>query len=550
MPCTVQFADDRMRVHFGSFGIDEYQTFLKCKRLPECDVEFDDATETYTITAPARFAEMLGQKAPVSRRKRLPWNPALYDDQQYLCQTSLDAKRFAVWSGCGNGKTLIGLEWCRQVAHSTRGRALIVTLNQIVPEWLNECQKFYGDDLKLFVIESRAKLREWCAGKVKGWKTGIAIVNYEKFNPDADGQLVSECQQLAGVCLDESSRLKTGGGKQKWAIIKSFKGVEYKLSLTATPAPNDVMEFASQASFLEKLRTEGEILWTFFTRNPVTTEWEVKPHARTAFYEFLSSWSIYINNPKRFGWRLDQPEIPAPTYHTVTIKPTSEQLQAARKYTAGNDGQMTLFAATSPSAIQRTKLSQIAKGFVYGRDADGKQRATAIPTEKTRAVVDLVTTEVHVCGAQVIVWTEFDAESLLIANALHGVRGVETLTGKVSKDERPAMIDRFRSGDTRVLITRAKLIGFGINLQCASAMVFSGWSDSFESLYQAIRRSFRHGQTESVRVYFPMVDQLETDTFENIQRKEREFNRSIEEMESRYVLLMTTKQKKPTTLGM
>ncbi|MHB8409868.1 MAG: hypothetical protein ACYDHY_17575 [Acidiferrobacterales bacterium] len=35
------------------------------------------------------------------------------------------------------------------------------------------------------------------------------------------------------------------------------------------------------APFLEKLRTEGEILWTFFTRNK-RGEWTVKPHARTA----------------------------------------------------------------------------------------------------------------------------------------------------------------------------------------------------------------------------------------------------------------------------
>lgn len=905
MPCEVTFADDRMRVRFDRFGREEYALFLKCKRLPEYDIEFHEATETYTITAPARFAEMLGQKSPTRRRKQLPWNPALYDDQHYLCKTALAAKRFAVWSGCGNGKgftpdtpvlvpggwkaigklvegdlvigrdgtpypvegvyhrgeqplyritfsdgvsvvcdedhlwnvksprdladgkawrtmsvreliasnlrygengrsrkwqipmcepvqhpavglplhpyilgvllgdgslaggsvtwckpdefiaervakilpqgaelrssesesrakvwritglgrnlpnpvlnalrelglmgklshqkfvptrylftsvedrvsllqglmdtdgyinghsaefcstseeladtvvwlaqslggtaskamrlapvythggerregrtawrvglqlppgiepfslprkakeyspatrgfgrwidsiepigrgqsvcisvgspdrlfvvqhhivthnTIIGLEWCRQAVAQTHGRVLIVTLNQIVPEWLSEAAKFYGDGLQLFVIQSRAQLREWCAGNVKGWKTGIAIVNYEKFNPDADGQLVSECQLLTGVCLDESSRLKTGGGKQKWAIIKSFKGVEYKLSLTATPAPNDVMEFASQASFLEKLRTEGEIIWTFFTRNPITTEWEVKPHARIAFYEFLASWSIYINKPKRFGWRLDQPDVPPPSYHIEQITPTLEQLEYARQFTASSDGQMSLFASGSPSAIQRAKLSQIAKGFVYHKGSAKRRKGSAnrverIPSRKPEAVASIVSNEVAT-GSKVIIWTEFDAESDLIAEVLVD-RGwnrsqFETLTGKIPKADRPSMIDRFRHGETQVLITRAKLIGFGINLQCASAMVFSGWSDSFESLYQAVRRSYRHGQTESVRVYFPMVDQLETDTFENIQRKGREFERSIEEMEDRYVRLLTAKKAKVT----
>ena len=67
---------------------------------------------------------------------------------------------------------------------------------------------------------------------------------------------------LAGLVLDESSILKSGGGTIKWNLIHSAKGIEYKLSCTATPAPNDVMEYASQAGFLEKIRSEGQVLWT------------------------------------------------------------------------------------------------------------------------------------------------------------------------------------------------------------------------------------------------------------------------------------------------
>jgi hypothetical protein len=138
----------------------------------------------------------------------------------------------------------------------------------------------------------------------------IAIVNYEKFNPDDVGK--DECRHLAGVVLDESSRLAMGGGKQKWAIIHSTKGIAYKLSCTATPAPNDTMEFASQASFLERMRSEGEIIWTYFTRTPRRTAGRSRNTPGPAFFEFMSSWSIYVRDPRRYGWRRGMKDLPPP----------------------------------------------------------------------------------------------------------------------------------------------------------------------------------------------------------------------------------------------
>lgn len=529
----ITFAGDRMAVLFDSFGIDSYRRFLSVKQLPEYTCTFDRDAETYTIDAPARFAALLGIEPPVRGSGHLPLPAFMYDDQRYLVDTALDAKRFAVWSGCGNGKTLIGLEFARQVQSITAGRVLIVTLNQIVPEWIDEARRWYGDSLPIVRLETRAEMREWCANDAPG----IGITNYEKFNPDADGQVVNECRSLAGIVLDESSRLKTGGGKQKWAIIKSFKGLEYKLSLTATPAPNDVMEFASQASFLEKMRSEGEILWTYFTRDPKTQEWTVKPHAREAFFKFMASWSIYVNDPKRYGWRLNVPDVPRPEIITVEVAATPEQLQALLIATANvKTGQMSLLPDAAPNAIQRVKLSQVAKGFRYAKRG-GKRVVDSIRSNKPMAVAGLVRGEVAI-GEKVLLWTEFDEESRILAALLAEVPGVLTLTGSTPKPDRAGVIEQFRTGNANVLITRAKMVGFGLNFQCVGAMVFSGWTDSFESMYQSIRRAVRHGQTKPVRVYFPVVNELEGDVLRNVRRKEIEFEQAIAEMELSYLAVI------------
>jgi superfamily II DNA or RNA helicase len=546
----VRFVNDRMAVTFDRFDLPTYRLFLACKALPESEIEYHPATEFYTLTAPARFAAMLGATRPAIR-DTFPLASCLFEDQRELVSQFLDCKRFALWCLCGYGKTVCGLEGGRQASLRTSGgRVLIVTTNDLVSQWLEEAVKFYGYTLPIVRIRNRDELREWCKlGTLNGEPTAakIAITNYEKFNPDKgdiSSQVIPELKHLVCVILDEASRLRNSGGKQKWSLIKSCKGIEYKLLLTATPAPNDLMEFASQAAFLEKMRSEGDIIWTFFTRNEKTHRWDVKPHARGAFFEFMANWSIYVHNPKRYGWRLDHPDVPDPEYRVVEIPATEEQLAEIPEAIASASGeskQMSFVAdASETNAIQRLKLSEIAKGFKYVQlvkvpDKPKKgRRIIRIPSKKPAAVAKIVRREVK-AGEQVLVWTLFDEETEILAEQLEGLAGVEVLTGAVKAKDRPAMINRFKDGETRVLVTRAKMLGYGMNLQMCGAMVFSGFSDSFEDVFQAVHRAVRYGQTKAVRVYFPLVRELEGDVMDNLDRKRAEYMASVQEMENNYI---------------
>ena len=521
---------DRLAVHFDRFDPESYQLFLRVKRLPEYTVEFHEQDETYTVSAPARFATLLGVQPVQADRGDLPLPDFLFDDQREIVQMALDAKRFAVWSDCGLGKTLVQLEWARQVQHRTGGRVLLITMNEIVQQTIEEAAWFYGDGLPVERLRSRLTMRDWC----KNGAPGLAITNYEKMNPESlSDQIVSEMKHLTGIVLDESSRLKTGGGKQKWALIKSCKGIEYKLSCTATPAPNDTMEFASQASFLEKMRSEGEIIWTYFRRDEKTHRWTVKRHARAAFFEFMAGWSIYVRDPRRYGWRRNMVEVPEPVIQIHEIAPTAEQLTWLRKLSTEVNGQQRLFHDRDTNAIQRAKLSQIAKGFIYNRDPNG--RISKVNSLKPSFVAELVKREVA-DGLQVLVWTVFDAESDRIAVELCGDVAFDLLTGKVAPSDRGRMLERFRTGKSRVLISRASMLGYGMNLQHCGAMIFSGWNDSYESYYQAVRRAYRYGQTRQLRVHLPVIRELEGDMLDNIQRKQTDHEAAIAEMEANYIL--------------
>lgn len=474
------------------FDLGQYENFLQSKKLPESNLTYNWRDRSYTLEAPARYARLFGLEPPRPNRSPLPLHPDLLDRQAFAVSQALSAKRFAVWYDTGLGKTLIELEFARQVAHITGGRVLLIIPLNIISQTLEEAARFYGDDLPIVDLLSRDDMKDWC----KSGAPGLAVTNPEKFIPRDGEEFIPEIQYLAGVVLDESSLLKTGGGKIKWAMIKSCRGVEYKLSCTATPAPNDSMEYASQASFLEKLRHEGEILWTYFFKTK-EGEWKIKEHAKAGFYRFLAGWSLYMRNPAVFGFDDDLKDIPRPDIREHLIEPTPEQLAAAGQ--AGDSrGQGSLFIKTESLALQeRILYSEIAKGFLYR--GKGTER---IPSRKPGFVADLARADLA-DGRQVLIWTKFDEESDILRELLADVEGLECLSGRTPKDRRPEVIERFRTGRTPLLISKAEILGYGLNFQNCASMIFSGFDDSYERFYQAVRRCLRYGQTrvDAVDIY-------------------------------------------------
>ena len=519
---SVRIDGERAVIDFNRFDLDNYGLFLKVKQLPESQLTYDWRSDTYTVTTPARFAPRLGVAAEIVEQARLPLPSHLFDYQSWIIKRALDAKRFAIWADTGLGKGPMILEWCRQVVHVTGGRVLIIEPLQIIEQLRQEAARFYGENVTIEGIGTRERLEAWC--KEPG--SAIGIVNPEKFIPG----ILPELRYLAGVALDESSILKSGGGVIKWNLIHSAKGIEYKLSATATPAPNDTMEFASQASFLEKLRTEGEILWTYFTRDKYDN-WQVKPHARAAFYQFLSSWSIYLRNPARLGFGDILASLPPPDIREYKLDITSVQRELMYGFLV--KGGKGLWSDDRLGVQERSKLSQLAKGFLYER-GEKARRAVRIESRKPAYVAEIIRADVA-DKRQVLVWTVFDEESEIIAEQLRGEPFiVETLDGSMGMDDRMARIEAFKKGRVQVLISKAQLLGYGLNFQNCRSMVFSGFDDSFERFYQAIRRAYRFGQKETVRVHVPYIPELEGMIFENIQAKQARFDEDTAQMEREY----------------
>ncbi len=529
----IEFAGESLRVVFDSWNPEAYEMFLRTKRLPEHAIHYDPEQDAYTVEAPARFAKLLGVEVPASPAEWLPFPAFLWDYQRHFLKVALEAKRYALFWDTGLGKTPTAWEWCRQVQHRTAGRVLFVAPLNLHKQHLAEAVRFYGSDLGARILATRAELREWC----RSGQPGIGLTNPEKFIPgDGEPEILEELTYCAGVCLDESSLLKTGGGVIKWALIKSCRGIEYKLALTATPAPNDPIEYASQASWLEKIRDDGEVIWTYFVRD-ADGEWKVKQHALAAFYRFLSGWSCYVRTPSRYGFRDNLKDLPAPERIVHEVAPTSAQLAAIHQV-ADVSGQTSLVTAPKLDMVERDRMSQLAAGFLYERNGAARV-ARRVPSDKPALVGRIVREEVA-AGRQVLVWTNYDETAEIILEEL-GDLYADTLTGKTERDDRQVLVRNFLLGDLDVLITRPKVLGFGFNFQNAGAMVFADLNDSYEQVYQCERRAYRYGQVNAVRIHFPIVRELQGAVWQNLLSKRAQFEGDVARMERLYVEALEVK---------
>ena len=82
----------------------------------------------------------------------------------------------------------------------------------------------------------------------------------------------------------------------------------------------------------------------------------------------------------------------------------------------------------------------------------------------------------------------------------------------------------FTRGEIRVLVTKPSICGFGMNWQHCADTGFVGLNDSFEQVYQAVRRFWRYGQTQPVTVHF-VAASTEGAVLENLRRKEADAER-------------------------
>lgn len=473
-----------MRIPLDLNSLDSYQMFLRIKELPAYRFVGREA-----IVAD-EYAARLGIALPHVEHDPYIASSHCFDYQKFVADLAIRKRKFALFMECGMGKSVVYFEYIKYLNQiMPKGRAiLVVSPLMIIDQTVSELHRFYGDTVPMEVIPSR-DVPSWVASG----SGRVGITNYESFNNDVDAG------RLFGLVLDESSMLAGTYGRWGQELIRIGKGLEWKLAGTGTPAPNDRIEYANHAVFLDAFPNVNSFYARYFVnKGQKENRWEMKPHALGSFYRELSHWSIFLTNPGTYGFKDNAGTLPPIHIHVHDIDLTEEQNQAAQKVT----GQ--LIVTHLGGIVSRSKLSRISRG-----DHDGED----IPTNKVRMIQEMVGSWMN--RESTIIWCRFNAEQDAMERAFPGAASIR---GTTPYEDRVRCIADFQSGRNRILIGKPKMIGLGLNLQIATRQVFSGISDSWLDFHQAIKRSNRVGSKFDLNVHVP-VTPLEHPMAENVFRK-------------------------------
>jgi len=402
-------------------------------------------------------------------------NPVLFDWQREVTAWALQRGRAAIFAACGLGKTFMQVEWAHRITEATGGRVLILAPLAVAHQTIKEAAK-----LGLTVEYARRQDGSDCP---------LVITNYEclaDFDPS----------QWIGVVLDESSILKSFTGKTKRALLEAFAETPYRLACTASPAPNDHMELGNHAEFLG-IMERPEMLARWFKHDSGNTSvYRLKKHGERDFWRWVSSWAVCAEKPSDLG-----------------------------DYEDGG-------FALPPLVIEGHLVADPARAHDRGKLflGDAAPSATEMWSDKRETAEDRCVMAYGIVAEQPdrpwTVWCETNHEADLLAKLLPGsvdVRGSDSLESKERK------LDAFADGEASVIVTKPSIAGFGLNWQHCSNVVFVGLTYSFEKLYQAIRRSWRYGQTRPVTVHLISAES-DQGIVAAVERKQEEYDVMVNRM--------------------
>jgi hypothetical protein len=387
----------------------------------------------------------------------------LFDFQRHLVEWATRRGRAAIFADCGLGKTPMLLVWAENVVRQTNGRVLILAPLAVSQQIVREGEKFG--------VEVCRSADGKPAGK-------ITVTNYErmdKFDP-AD---------YVGCVCDEASIIKHWSGKTQKAVTRFLSKMSYRLLMTATPAPNDFVEMGTAAEALGELN-HSQMLDTFFRqisddekKKRATADdiihsrrlswrvlqsfgqWALKAHAFEPFWTWVSSWARACRKPSDLGPYDDTRFVLPPlNRHDHVVTPR-----------------------TPPPGHLFTLPA-------FGLNQERQERRRTLD-ERCELVAELVQP-----SPLAVVWCHLNDEGDRLEKTIPGAVQVK---GSQSLEQKEESILAFLDGQVPVLVTKAKIAGLGLNMQhCSHVVTFV--DHSYEKFYQSIRRCWRFGQQNPVRL--------------------------------------------------
>lgn len=413
-------------------------------------------------------------------------NNVLMQHQKDGVITAIKNRRHAFWYDTGTGKTLMSLEIIRQLKVKT----LIITPLSIINAWIEDCQKFYPD-MKIINLWELNKKKE----NIR-FDNQIYIINYELFRIFAKKVNFAE-QGFRGLILDESTKIKNPSAITSKEVIKLADNMDYLFSLSATPAPNSIMEYWSQIRLLNPTKW-GKSFYKWKLQNFIQEgyggfTWVIRDKATE---QRLLSDVASVSSSVRKEDVLDLPER---TFRIRSVQFSDNERKAYIKMS--KDLYIAISSDSGVSAanaaVKIGKLRQITAGFVIDTKSGS---CIDLGESKLNELSDLLD---EIGKKQVLIWTQYQYEAVRIAKMFDNQgRTYGICNGTVSQGKQDKAISEFKSDNIQYLIAHPQSIGHGITLINCSYAVYFSRSYSYQEQYQSQDRIYRYGQKNQCSYFF------------------------------------------------
>lgn len=407
-------------------------------------------------------------------------NSALLPHQKDIVAWALRGGRRAIFAKFGLGKTVMEVEFCKQVIAHEGGKALI-----ILP--LGVKQEFTRDTVNILGYEAPQYVRTM--EEVKAANADILITNYERVR---DGDI--DVRYFTATSLDEAAVLRSFGSKTYQEFLTKFNGVPYKLVATATPDPNKYKELIHYAGYLEIMDT-GQALTRFFQRDSTkANNLTLYPHKEEEFWLWVSSWAVFVSKPSDVN-----ADYSDEGYDLPPLKINYHRLDTVREeFETDKWGQAMLFSEATNSLADESKIK---RESIVQRVAKAKEIIEANPNDSF------------------ILWHDLEEERHEIKRQ---IPEAVAIWGSMDYDLREQKVIDFSDGKIKLFATKKILSGSGCNFQryCHRA-IFIGIDYKFNDFIQAVHRIYRFLQPEEVIIdiiFMDEEDEIKTQLLEKWKR--------------------------------
>lgn len=413
------------------------------------------------IAAYRKFLAEKAQLAPVTGIEVDPGkvHPVLKPHQAAAVLWAVRGGRRALFEAFGLGKSVQQLEIERLIlAEHGGGRGLIVCPLGVRQE--------FARDARLIGVETT-----FIRTAAEASRDGIYLTNYESVR---DGKL--DPRGFDVVSLDEAAILRGFGGTKTFReLMRLYEGsAAFRFVATATPSPNEYIELASYAAFLDILDV-GQTKTRFFKRDSEHADrLTLHPHMEDEFWQWVASWALFLQKPSDLGYDDAGYDLPPLDIRWHEVESPLAPLFGEGQH---KDGQGFMF-----------------RDAAFGVQEAAQEKRTSLPARVAKTAEIVAASP----GDHFLLWHDLEDERRAVEKA---VPGAVSVWGSQDMDEREDRIAGFSDGQFRILSTKPVIAGSGCNFQrhCHRA-VFTGIGFKFSDFIQAVHRIHRFLQDQPVRV--------------------------------------------------